>query len=40
MTESIKRLLYDDEVGNGTVLTYWIPDSQAQILVPVSLWLT
>ncbi|MEC1521534.1 GerMN domain-containing protein [Neobacillus niacini] len=36
MTSSDKTALYDDELGNGTVLTYWIPDSQAQILVPVS----
>ena len=36
MTGSDKTALYDDEVGNGTVITYWIPDSQAQILVPVS----
>jgi hypothetical protein len=31
-----KTAIYEDEVGNGTVLTYWIPDPQAQILVPVS----
>lgn len=36
MTSSDKTALYDDELGNGTVITYWIPDSQAQILVPVS----
>ena len=36
ITESNKTALYDDEIGNGTVMTYWIPDSQAQILVPVS----
>lgn len=34
---SIKTAVYEDEVGDGTVLTYWIPDSQAQILVPVSI---
>ncbi|MFF2448750.1 negative regulator of sigma-X activity [Neobacillus sp. NPDC058068] len=34
---STKTAVYEDEVGNGTVLTYWIPDSQAQILVPVSI---
>ncbi|MDP4162912.1 MAG: hypothetical protein Q8898_07380 [Bacillota bacterium] len=28
--------LYDNEVGNGKVLTYWIPDKQAQNLIPVS----
>lgn len=36
MTGSDKTALYDYEVGNGTVMTYWIPDSQAQILVPIS----
>ncbi|WP_223591606.1 negative regulator of sigma-X activity [Neobacillus bataviensis] len=35
-TESVKSAIYDDEVGNGKVLTYWIPDQQAQILIPVS----
>lgn len=34
--ELLKTAIYDDEVDNGTVLTYWIPDSQAQILVPIS----
>ncbi|WHY84485.1 negative regulator of sigma-X activity [Neobacillus novalis] len=34
---SIKTAVYEDEVGDRTVLTYWIPDSQAQILVPVSI---
>ncbi|MDQ0197457.1 hypothetical protein [Neobacillus ginsengisoli] len=32
----LKTAVYDEEVGNGTVLTYWIPDPQAQILIPVS----
>jgi hypothetical protein len=36
MTGSNKTALYVDEVGDGAVITYWIPDSQAQILVPVS----
>ncbi len=27
---------YPEQVGNGKVLTYWIPDQQAQILIPVS----
>lgn len=31
-----KASLYEDEVGNGKVLTFWIPDPQAQILIPVS----
>ncbi len=35
-TNSTKTALYADEVGDGTVLTYWIPDQQAEILVPVS----
>ncbi|WP_342432168.1 hypothetical protein [Neobacillus sp. FSL H8-0543] len=29
--------LYDHELGNGKVLNYWIPDSQAQIIIPVSI---
>jgi hypothetical protein len=33
---SIKTAIYEDEVGNGKVLTYWIPDPQGQILIPVS----
>lgn len=36
MSDNDKTALYDDEVENGMVLTYWIPDSQAQILVPIS----
>ncbi|MEH7501126.1 negative regulator of sigma-X activity [Neobacillus drentensis] len=34
--ETLKTSIYDEEVGKGKVLTYWIPDPQAQILVPVS----
>lgn len=34
---SIKTAIYDGEAGNGKVLTYWIPDPQVQILVPVSI---
>lgn len=34
--EFLKNAIYEDEVGNATVLTYWIPDPQVQILVPVS----
>lgn len=37
LTEINKNALYDDEVGDGTVITYWIPDSQAQNLVPISI---
>ncbi|MEH7176721.1 hypothetical protein [Neobacillus vireti] len=37
VTENDKSALYDFEVGNGTVITYWIPDAQAQFLVPVSI---
>lgn len=33
---SSKTAVYDNEVGDGTVITYWIPDPQAQILIPVS----
>jgi hypothetical protein len=35
-TDSIKTAIYSDDVGNGKVLTYWVPDPQAQILIPVS----
>lgn len=31
-----KTAVYEDEAGGGMVLTYWIPDRNAQILVPVS----
>lgn len=31
-----KSAVYEDEIGNGKVFTYWIPDEQAQILIPVS----
>lgn len=27
---------YENNIGNGKVLTYWIPDRQAQLLIPVS----
>lgn len=37
MSEMNKTAIYDDEIENGKVITYWIPDSQAQILVPVSI---
>jgi hypothetical protein len=36
-TENVKTAIYEDEVGKGTVLTYWVPDAQAQILIPVSI---
>ncbi|MCM3724443.1 negative regulator of sigma-X activity [Neobacillus cucumis] len=36
-TKNVKTAIYEDDVGNGTVLTYWIPDAQAQILIPVSI---
>ncbi|WP_066060870.1 hypothetical protein [Neobacillus soli] len=39
-TNSIKTALYEEEAGEGTVLTYWIPDPQAQILIPVSIVVT
>jgi hypothetical protein len=35
-SSGLKTAVYDEEVGNGKVLTYWIPDPQAQILIPVS----
>ena len=31
-----KTAVYQADIGNGKVLTYWIPDQQAQLLVPVS----
>jgi hypothetical protein len=36
MQEGNNTAVYENEVGNGQVLTYWIPDQQAQILIPVS----
>ncbi|MDR6122536.1 hypothetical protein QFZ87_002133 [Bacillus sp. SLBN-46] len=35
-TSTVKTAIYADDVGNGKVLTYWIPDPQGQILIPVS----
>ncbi|WP_462412072.1 hypothetical protein [Neobacillus sp. Marseille-QA0830] len=35
-SEMEKTAIYDDEIGNGQVVTYWIPDEQALFLVPVS----
>ncbi|AZU63189.1 hypothetical protein [Neobacillus mesonae] len=32
----LKTAVYEDEIGNGKVITYWIPDSQIQNLIPVS----
>jgi hypothetical protein len=37
ITEFNKNALYVDEAGDGTVITYWVPDSQAQNLVPISI---
>jgi hypothetical protein len=31
-----KTALYQEDVQSGKVLTYWIPDNQGQLLVPVS----
>ncbi|MDQ1145214.1 hypothetical protein QE429_002041 [Bacillus sp. SORGH_AS 510] len=31
-----KTAIYTEDVGTGKVLTYWIPDQQAQILIPIS----
>ncbi|XJZ26082.1 hypothetical protein ACF5W4_11795 [Bacillota bacterium Lsc_1132] len=33
---SLKTAAYKSDIGNGKVLTYWIPNLQAQLLVPVS----
>jgi hypothetical protein len=35
-TASLKTAIYSEDVKDGTVLTYWIPDPQAEVLVPVS----
>ncbi|MBO0958115.1 hypothetical protein J1P26_00095 [Neobacillus sp. MM2021_6] len=36
--ESIKTAIYEDELEKGTtVFTYWIPDPQVQILIPISI---
>src|SRR5439155_1183265 len=32
-----KIFLLKEEVGDGAVFTYWVPDTQAQILLPVSI---
>jgi hypothetical protein len=37
MAEMNKTSIYEDEIENGRVITYWVPDSQVQILVPVSI---
>ncbi|MEW9049786.1 MAG: negative regulator of sigma-X activity [Neobacillus sp.] len=31
-----KTLLFEEEIGTGKVVTYWIPDSQVQNLIPIS----
>jgi hypothetical protein len=36
MQSGFKTALYDYEVGDQKVLTYWIPDPMGQILVPIS----
>ncbi|MEH7111750.1 hypothetical protein V7124_05125 [Neobacillus niacini] len=38
--ESSKTALYDNEIENGIVMTYWVPDSQVQMLVPISTVIT
>ncbi|MBY0145515.1 GerMN domain-containing protein [Neobacillus niacini] len=40
MTPSNKTAVYEEDTAAGTVFTYWIPDSQIQILVPVSILVT
>ncbi|GHH98145.1 negative regulator of sigma-X activity [Neobacillus kokaensis] len=32
----LKTAIYEDEIGSGKVITYWVPDDQAQNLIPVS----
>lgn len=34
--ENEKTAIYDEDVSDGTVLTFWVPDANVQILVPVS----
>jgi hypothetical protein len=36
----LKSAVYQNEIGKGKVLTYWIPDQQGQLLVPVSTIIT
>jgi hypothetical protein len=38
--ENLKSAVYNNEIGNGKVLTYWIPDQQGQFLVPISIIIT
>ncbi|SFA98076.1 MULTISPECIES: GerMN domain-containing protein [unclassified Bacillus (in: firmicutes)] len=33
----LRTALYSNEVGNNQVLTYWVPDTQATFLVPISI---
>ncbi|OIK15535.1 hypothetical protein BIV60_09255 [Bacillus sp. MUM 116] len=33
---NLKTAAYEGEIGNRKILTYWIPDHQGQILIPVS----
>jgi hypothetical protein len=33
---TLKTAVYQDDLRNGKVITYWIPDSEGQILIPVS----
>jgi hypothetical protein len=40
MADSNKNAVYEEDAGTGTVFTYWIPDPQIQILVPVSILVT
>jgi len=40
MTHSNKTAVFEEDAGTGTVFTYWIPDSQIQFLVPVSIIVT
>jgi hypothetical protein len=37
MVADAKTAVYEEEVGNRQVLTYWIPDPQVQFLVPISI---
>lgn len=33
---NVKTAVYQDDIQNGKVITYWVPDPEGQILIPVS----
>ncbi|WP_042355231.1 hypothetical protein [Bacillus rubiinfantis] len=36
-TELLKSAVYEEDIENGKVFTYWIPDEQIQNLIPISM---